>query len=449
MHRKPIVIVATALCVVLGLVAHYGWRAHTRPRYAVLIDGALLGGLDQPELAQKAINDILDGLPEAMRNAVNLSDKVVVRSLEKTDPAVAQIGTAEIEQALVATVPSLTLAVAITVNGADVVAVADVQAAQQMKDQILDEYRSTVLRDSSDVEQLAFAEKIDWHSKVVPPERVRSVDDAINILKLGTDRLVTYEVRQGDTGWEIARSYNVSTDQLAEANPTVDIAQLQIGQVLNVTFREPYVHTQSVSKKVVKEAIPFTEQVEPDAGLWPWQYQVVRAGVPGERELTIREYRENGRLVKTEVINNKVLTQPKVQLARHGTKQIPALGTGSLVYPVAGTLTSEFEPRWGTFHYGIDIAAPIGTPILAADSGMVTFRGWDGNYGYALHIDHGGGKMETWYGHLSRFNVSVGDTVERGQVIGYVGSTGYSTGPHLHFEVHVNGVAKNPLSFYQ
>jgi murein DD-endopeptidase MepM/ murein hydrolase activator NlpD len=99
-------------------------------------------------------------------------------------------------------------------------------------------------------------------------------------------------------------------------------------------------------------------------------------------------------------------------------------------------------------HEGVDIGAKTGTEVLAADSGMVSFAGWNGNYGYLVKIDHGGGK-ETRYAHLSKMAVKTGDTVTKGKVIGYVGSTGRSTGPHLHFEVRINGTAKNPLGFYE
>jgi len=125
---------------------------------------------------------------------------------------------------------------------------------------------------------------------------------------------------------------------------------------------------------------------------------------------------------------------------------------GKLAWPVAGRLTSGFgyriHPIFGTrrFHSGIDIAAPYGTLVKAADGGQVVQAGYFGGYGYSIMIYHGGG-YATWYAHLSGFNVSMGQMVERGQVIGFVGSTGWSTGPHLHFEVRINGNPQNPLGF--
>jgi murein DD-endopeptidase MepM/ murein hydrolase activator NlpD len=109
-------------------------------------------------------------------------------------------------------------------------------------------------------------------------------------------------------------------------------------------------------------------------------------------------------------------------------------------------LTSGFGMRWGRMHEGIDIAAPTGTPIRAADSGSVEIAGYEGGYGNYTCIEHGGG-LATCYAHQNSIGVSVGQTVAQAQIIGTVGSTGHSTGPHLHFEVRVNGQAVDPLGY--
>ena len=97
-------------------------------------------------------------------------------------------------------------------------------------------------------------------------------------------------------------------------------------------------------------------------------------------------------------------------------------------------------------HEGIDLAAPTGTPIKAADGGTVVSAGWHSNYGYMIIIDHGA-NTRTLYAHCSKLNVSAGNKVYQGQVIGLVGNTGRSTGPHCHFEIHINGRTVNPANY--
>jgi murein DD-endopeptidase MepM/ murein hydrolase activator NlpD len=135
----------------------------------------------------------------------------------------------------------------------------------------------------------------------------------------------------------------------------------------------------------------------------------------------------------------------KIQAAQsHSTVQ--HTGSGQLSWPVSAPITSPFGWRWGRMHEGIDLGAAYGTPIAAAAAGTVIYAGWLGGYGNLTVIDHGGG-LATAYGHQSRIAVSIGQQVARGEIIGYVGSTGHSTGPHLHFEVRVNGQAVDPLGY--
>ena len=127
-------------------------------------------------------------------------------------------------------------------------------------------------------------------------------------------------------------------------------------------------------------------------------------------------------------------------------------GSGVFSYPVHGRLTSPFGLRRHpmfkvvSFHSGVDLAAPYGTAIMASDTGRVIFNGWYGGYGKVVIVDHGM-NYSTLYAHLSRASASRGQTIIKGQTVGYEGQTGYSTGPHLHFEVRKNGRPQNPLNY--
>lgn len=121
-------------------------------------------------------------------------------------------------------------------------------------------------------------------------------------------------------------------------------------------------------------------------------------------------------------------------------------GSGVLSWPVAGAVTSGFGYRWGRMHEGVDIAVGQGTPVQAAGAGTVIYAGWLGGYGNLVVVDHGNG-LSTAYAHNSSLASAVGQSVTAGQVIAYSGSTGHSTGPHVHFEVRANGSAVDPLGY--
>ena len=145
---------------------------------------------------------------------------------------------------------------------------------------------------------------------------------------------------------------------------------------------------------------------------------------------------------KTKTSNGKINTSANVDFSN------TALGV-ALIKPINGIISSRFGARSSirsSIHTGLDIAASKGTPIKAAAGGTVIYSGRKGSYGNLLVIDHGNG-VETYYGHCNSLVASTGEKVSQGQVVAYVGSTGNSTGPHLHLEIRVNGVAKNPQNY--
>jgi murein DD-endopeptidase MepM/ murein hydrolase activator NlpD len=138
----------------------------------------------------------------------------------------------------------------------------------------------------------------------------------------------------------------------------------------------------------------------------------------------------------------------QIQAAQSASSYSPpaSRSASGFIWPVSGPVTSPFGMRWGRMHTGIDIGVPYGTPIRAAASGQVIYAGWMDGYGNLVFIDHGRG-ISTGYAHQSSIAVSNGQAVTQGQVIGYVGCTGHCFGPHLHFEVRVNGTPVDPLGY--
>ncbi len=167
--------------------------------------------------------------------------------------------------------------------------------------------------------------------------------------------------------------------------------------------------------------------------------RVIQEGEDGFVLVTKEISRENGEATAEKIISKKTLVD--------AIPEIILQGTAGLSFPLDSLrVTSGFGGRWGRQHEGVDLGMPEGSAIYAAKVGTVTYSGYCGGYGLLIKIDHGGG-METYYAHCSRLLAAEGDTVEAGTVIAEVGSTGNSTGPHLHFEVRINGRAEDPLKW--
>ena len=167
-------------------------------------------------------------------------------------------------------------------------------------------------------------------------------------------------------------------------------------------------------------------------------------------DVRIKEFQEeaDGMAKEEAALTSLIRSREQVTRVSRGVEDVVSgrISGSGLMWPVGGPVTSGYGMRWGRMHQGIDISAGTGTPIRAAKAGTVIMSGWFGGYGNAVIIDHGG-SFSTLYGHMSRIAAGDGAQLSRGQVIGYVGSTGHSTGPHLHFEVRVGGSAVNPRSY--
>jgi len=180
------------------------------------------------------------------------------------------------------------------------------------------------------------------------------------------------------------------------------------------------------------------------------QHQAIGAVVAGQNDY---QSKLNSLIAQKQLLQSQLSADSAEIAAELARVQSPPYGDGSLIRPIpGGVIVSPFGPRadpftgQASFHPGVDIAAPCGTWIVAAGIGQVVTASDQGGYGNAILINHGGG-LATLYGHQSAFAVRTGDIVAQGQVIGYVGSTGESTGCHLHFEVRINGTPVDPVPY--
>ncbi len=301
------------------------------------------------------------------------------------------------------------------------------------------------LPDGDGLKALNFSEKVEISEAYVDAERVSKISDAIEAVTKEKEKNQTYEVQAGDTLSVIANSRGYYVDEVLALNPglTRD-ATLHLGDEIVISVPEPELSVLTTEQSTYEEDYDAeTQYIENDS--WYTTQQVVRQeAVPGHHEVTVLTTSKNGTETSREMVSENVITEPVPEIIEKGTQTPP-----TYMKPVTGgTLTSTFKWRWGRMHKGIDWAVPTGTAVRASCGGTVVSAGWSGGYGNCITIRHPDGK-QTRYGHLSKILVSAGQKVDQGQKIALSGNTGRSTGPHVHFEILVNGTQVNPLKYLQ
>ena len=307
---------------------------------------------------------------------------------------------------------------------------------------------------TEDTISITFAEDVEIREEYVPTEEIMNLGYLAETLYSTKEAEVTYTVEKGDTWSQIANKHDLTSKELLALNPGYDIDKLQIGEILTLSASVPYLTMTVVQRERYTEEIPFEIEYTPTDSMWQGDYEVTSPGQYGAADVVANVTYVNGQETERTVLSSVSLRDPVTEHQLQGTKVRPTWHpTGTFRWPVSGRVTSEFGRRkspggiGSKNHKGIDIGAPRGTPVYAADGGTVTYAGWMGGYGYVVIINHNGTGYETRYGHNSKLLVSVGDHVYKGQQIAKVGSTGNSTGNHCHFEIRYHGVPKNPRNY--
>ncbi len=336
----------------------------------------------------------------------------------------------------------------IAIDNRDVLAFKDLSSAQAVVANIKQKTteRLANLYKTFNVTALNIRENLQVIEKPVAIASLVDEATAETFLLSGQRKEVRHIVSRGETFTRIAASRGIRPSELAEANPGVKATQLQIGQELAVTVPDPLIHVEATAEVTETKTVPFETEYVKDSSLYKGEKKTVTKGQNGIDEVTSVLTLVNGQTVGSEVKTTTRVKEPVTAVVKQGTKVAVVTGSGRFVWPTQGSITSPYGMRWGKMHYGLDIGASRGTAIVAADSGVVVYSGRRGNYGYMVEINHGNGYV-TRYGHCSQLLVSKGAKVSRGQLIAKVGSTGYSFGNHLHFEVLYQGVNKNPINF--
>src|SRR5665648_772573 len=283
-----------------------------------------------------------------------------------------------------------------------------------------------------------------YNGRVLGVVKNQESEDALKKILTGAVQTKVHIVGPGDTFSGVAKKYGIKSGILLESNPSVTPEKLSIGEEIVLTQAVPLITVQTVEVSTYMEPIAFEKTTENADNMYKGEKSVKVRGVIGEREVVARIIKNNGTEISKIELKATVIEEPIKEIMLVGTKALPSLqGSGTYIYPVVGARLSQ---RYSSSHRAIDLAISTGSKVRAADGGTVIYAGYSGSYGYVIRINHGRNRV-TLYAHSSKLLVRAGDKVYQGQQIAYSGSTGRSTGPHLHFEVIINGVQKNPLNY--
>ncbi len=449
-YAVPVVAVVVAVNIFSGLL-------HTDYVLAVTYNGVELGCVaDETVYASAAKNMQSRIIIPDEGETVSVDAELTVRALAAGEEVVSS---AELTDRMMQNAEEeIVEADGIYIDGEFIGAVTELGAVTRYLNEKLERYKQ-----ENGYDEASYIKDIEVQKGYYIAANVISYDEVETLFESQEAADRYYDVVAGDTPLGIAAALDVDYKELLKLNPGID-EELYVGDKLLISASKPYLSIQAVTTQTYKTAVAYdTVEKETDA-LYIGKTKVKREGKKGVESVTAQITLVDGVETGREILSSEIIKKPVDEIVLVGTKEpdpvtVPAgitthnenNTTGiNLSWPTTGGyISSGFGSRWGSFHRAIDIAKVggcYGDAIYAAADGRVTFVGYSGTYGRLIKISHGNG-LETWYAHCSGYNVSTGDYVTRGDTIGYIGSSGRSTGPHLHFEVHLNGRYVNPLNY--
>ncbi|WP_062107937.1 M23 family metallopeptidase [Bacillus niameyensis] len=433
--------------------------------YHVYMDDTYLGKVSDTTVVESAVSGIIDeqlkeysGYQLELDNKISYIPEQVFRINEENDLVIKELKNHARVKAN---------AIAITVNDKPLIYLKSREDAEKAIEDLKRKYVSkkewndfkgqqinkeslpSLQADQSRVINISIKEDMEYKQMSVNPDEVTADKDAVNLLQKGTLEEKKHIIKAGEALESIAPKYNLTTKELMELNKGItEDSILQIGQELNTVVTVPLLRVVVEREAYQEEVVQYEKEVIENGSMPKGETKVKQEGKNGKSGFLYSVIEENGNQVKKETKEETIIDNPVKEIVEKGTKVIPSRGTGQFAWPAnGGYISSGVGQRWGSLHKGIDIARPSNYTIKAADNGVVVSAGWNGGYGNKIVIDHQNG-YRTVYAHLKTINVSVGQKVEKGSAIGIMGSTGNSTGIHLHFEVYKNGSLKNPKDYF-
>ena len=408
------------------------------------LNGVALGTVATEEEAEAVLASVEQSISEVVGYEYTIEDSVVSYSTGLSARADINDGQA-IEDALNAQLGVIEHGYALYVDGQFIGATQTEGALEELLSQVAAAYRN------ENTVSITFVERVQIIECDLPVESFTNLADIALLLNSTKAGEVTYTVKKGDCWSVIAQDHDMTSKELLALNPGYDIDKLQIGDVLIISNAVPFLTVVVTQMEYYIAEVTCDVEYIDDPNMWQGDTVIVSKGTHGTADTSALVTYQGTIELKREIVSQTIITEPITQVERRGTAPRPSWApTGTFRWPTHGRLSSKFGTRYifgsYSFHGGIDIANSYGTDIVAADGGIVTFSGTSGNYGKLIIIDHQNG-YKTYYAHCSKLLVKVGDKVHKGQHIAEMGSTGRSTGNHLHFEVRYKNERKDPLKY--
>lgn len=435
-----------AVLIVLGSGGYY--LANSSSAAYLYINGEQVGVVVNEKSGEELIKTVLEEKGSSIGVAAKTHDEIKFKRARISEADIQPLSQEELQEKLSTYIE----AGAITIGEQTLFLLPSEQEAQN----VLKLYQESFVKpsDTNQIDDVRFEENVNTQTVEASPKEVITADQALEKLKKGNIEKLEYTVQPSDSWWLIARKNNMLTMEVLASNPgaTLD-TNIKPGQKIFLEKVSPYLTVVATGTRTDQETLPFDVVTKTDSNLASGQTKIAQAGSDGEKDVTYTYVQKNDKVVSKSIVEEKVTKKPVNQVISKGPQRTVVIASASrgsgnvsgLSWPLRTHINSYYGYRSGSMHTGIDIAGNIGDPFAAAAEGKVISAGWGGGYGNMIVIDHGNG-VTTRYAHASKLLVSVGQNVSKGQTIGLVGSTGNSTGPHLHFEVMVNGSTVNPLN---
>jgi len=300
------------------------------------------------------------------------------------------------------------------------------------------------------LKELEFGDNVEVVEAYLLKEELTPLEQAVDEVTKDQEKETIYEVQPGDTLSQIAESNSHTMADLVEMNDTLDSesAMIRAGDELIVTVPEPELSINRKEEVYLEEDYEAEVQYVDNDEWYTTDQVTLQEPSAGHRNIVTMISYHNDKETEREILKEEITYQAVPKIVERGTKIPP-----TYIKPISGgRLSSTFgrrkAPKRGasTFHKGIDWSTPVGTSVVASSAGTVAKAGWGSGYGYVVYINHADGR-QTRYGHLSKVLVKAGQQVQQGTKIALSGNTGVSTGPHVHFEILINGSQVNPMDY--